>query len=504
MFQPNTIDRARKLRIDQGQTFAKWLAVGFCFLIPLTSAHAQDAEPRHWTTADGVRSAVKLELIEQDGRTVKLKRMDNGGIVTMHLSKLSKEDRAYVIEHRESAGASGASPDSGTDWPQWRGPGRDGKSAEVGLAESWPSGGPELLWTATGLGQGFSTPSVVGDRVYVLGTSGDTEQLFALDANGGSQIWQTPLGAIANGGGYKGPRGAPTIDGDRAYAIGSDGTLVSAAVSDGSIAWKTNLKRNHAGSDGHWAYAESPLIDGDKLICTPGGVQATMMALRKTNGSVVWKGSAAQLGAEYAGAGYSSPVVATIAGTRQYITFIHGGVVSFSAAAGRPLWHYDSPANGTANCSTPVVDGDLVFAASGYGTGGGQARISGRGNNWSVNETYFESKFQNHHGGYVLVDGHLYGTNDSTLLCMEWRSGRIKWQNRSVGKGSICYADGNLYVRGEGGAVALVGATPDGYREKGRFDQGERSGQPAWPHPVVAGGKLYLHDWDRLFCYRLK
>ena len=478
----------------------------FCLslLLLASAAGAQDAEPRHWTTADGVRSGVELQFVEQEGRTIKLKRMDNGGIVTMHLSRLSKADREYVKKVTANLVPTEAAKSPDGDWPQWRGPLRNGKSSETGLASQWPAGGPELLWTANGLGQGFSTPSVVGDRIYVLGTAGNSEQLFALDTNSGAEVWRTPLGSIADGGGYKGPRGAPTIDGDHAYAIGSDGTLVAAAIDDGSIAWSTNLKRNHGGSDGHWAYAESPLIDGEKLICTPGGNQATVMAFRKSNGAVIWKGSAGQLGAEYTGAGYSSPIVATIAGTRQYIAFIHGGVVGFEAQSGRPLWHYDSPANTTANCSTPVVDGNLVFAASAYGTGGGQARISGRGANWSVNETFFERRFENHHGGYVLVDGYLYGTNDSTLLCMDWRSGRIKWQNRSVGKGSVCFADGHLYVRGEGGAVALVEATPEGYRERGRFDQSERSGQPAWPHPVVAGGKLYLHDWDRLFCYQLK
>ena len=474
-----------------------------CLVCVTATLRAQDPEPRHWTTADGVRSSVQLRLVEQDGRTIKLKRLDNGGIVTMHLSRLSKADREYVsqldVNTRSADSTSGNS-----DWPQWRGALRDGKSGETGLVSPWPAGGPELVWTATGLGQGFSTPSLVGDRLYILGTSGETEQLIALDATSGGELWRSPLGVIADGGGYKGPRGAPTIDGDRAYAIGSDGTLASVSRGDGSIAWKTNLKQNHGGSDGHWAYAESPLIDGEQLICTPGGVQATMMALRKSNGSVVWKGSAGELGDGYTAAGYSSPIVANIGGTRQYVAFIHGGVVSFEARSGRPLWHYDSPANTTANCSTPIVDGDLVFAASGYGTGGGQARVTGRGTNWSVNETYFERKFQNHHGGYVLVDGHVYGTNDSSLLCMDWRSGRIKWQDRSVGKGSICFADGHLYVRGEDGAVALVEASPDGYREKGRFDQPNRSGQPAWPHPVVAGGRLYLHDWDRLFCYRLK
>ena len=204
------------------------------------------------------------------------------------------------------------------------------------------------------------------------------------------------------------------------------------------------------------------------------------------------------------GAGYSSVIAADVHGQRQYIQFLGRGVVGVAADDGRYLWRYDKPANGTANISTPVYHDGAVFAASAYGKGGGLARLTRDGDRVQAEEVYFNKKMQNHHGGMVLVGDHVYGTNGSSLLCVNFKTGKIAWQDRCVGKGSVAYADGHLYVRSESGPAALVEATPEGYKEKGRFNQPERSSQRAWPHPVIAGGKLYLRDWDRLFCYDIK
>jgi outer membrane protein assembly factor BamB len=394
------------------------------------------------------------------------------------------------------------------DWPGWRGPDRTDLSPETGLLKSWPAEGPKLLWKTTGLGGGFSTPSVAGGRIFLLGTKGRQELLIALDAKEGKQLWVTPVGAMA--GGHPGPRSTPTVDGERVYVISSDGKLVCADTK-GKVLWGKDLKADFAGKCGGWAYAESPLVDGDVLVCTPGGDKATLAALNKKNGDAIWKtavtglkASAGRRPRNYNTAAYSSVIVAELDGIRQYIQFLSGGVVGVAAKDGKLLWHYDHPANGTANCSTPIFRDSSVFAASGYGTGGGRARIVRDGTSFKADEVYFVKALQNHHGGMVLVGDAVYGTGSGTLLCVDFKTGKVNWQKRSVGKGSVAYADGRLYARSENGPVALVEATATGYREKGRFQQPDRSDKKAWAHPVIAGGRLYLRDWDILLCYDVK
>ena len=464
-----------------------------------TSLGAQDSSFRRWTTNKGQRSTVRLKVVEVLSRGVKLQREDNGKVVTMSFAQLSEQDREYL---KSMSGESAAPMTNGAgDWPQWRGPNRDGKSPATGLLDQWPSDGPNLVWNITGLGNGYSTPAIVGDRIYILGSEGNREFLFALSADDGSQIWKYALGEKIDAGGFKGPKGTPTVDGNNLYAIGSDGTLACVDAESGESRWTRNLKSDFGGQHGHWAYAESPLIDGDKLVCTPGG-QTAIVALNKNTGQPIWRSPIARFtGGGYTTAGYASTIAATLGGTKQYVAFLSGGVVGVSADKGEPLWRYDAPANGTANCSTPVASGNSVFAASGYNNGGGRADIVRGSGGWNAKEAYFQKKIQNHHGGFILHEGFIYGTNDSSLLCLDWRTGDIQWQERSVGKGSISFAEGNLYVRGESGAVALVEASPNGYNEKGRFNQPDRSNKKAWAHPVVADGKLYLHDDDRLLCF---
>jgi outer membrane protein assembly factor BamB len=384
------------------------------------------------------------------------------------------------------------------DWPQWRGPDRTGVSRETGLLKSWPAGGPRLAWKAPGVGGGYGTVSIVGGRVYGMGYQGGNEAVWCLDAANGNGVWSSPI-ARANhrGKGYdEGSRCTPTVDGRRLYVLGDSGDLACLEAADGRIVWKKDLVTDFGGRVPGWGYTESPLVDGDRVIVTPGGRQATLVALNKNTGDVVWKAVVP----EGDGAGYSSAIAADVGGQRQYIQFLAGGVVGVSAADGRFIWRYNDPANGTANISTPIYRDGHVFAASGYGTGGGLAKLTGS----SAAQVYFTKRMQNHHGGMVLVGDHLYGFDESNLTCLEWATGNVKWFNRSVGKGSVTYADGHLYARGERGPVALVEANPAAYVEKGRFDQPERTGKAAWSHPVVSGGRLYLRDQDVLLCYDVK
>ncbi len=392
------------------------------------------------------------------------------------------------------------------DWPAWRGSDRTGVSKEIGLLKQWPTDGPPLLWKIKGLGDGFSTPSVANGRIYVMGTrQGRNELVLCLDAKDGKELWSTHLGQMT--GGHPGPRCTPTVDGDRVYALSSDGKLACLDAATGEKKWGKDFRADFGGRAGGWAYAESPLIDGDVLVCTPGGDKATLATMNKRTGDVLWKAELASLSGQkrsYTTAGYSSVIVAETGGVKQYVQFLHGGVVGVAAGDGKLLWHYDKPANGTANCSTPIFRDGCVFAASAYGNGGGLARITREGTDFAAKEEYFLKVMQNHHGGMILIGDHVYGTGAATLLCVDFKTGKIAWNERSVGKGSVAFADGHLYVRSENGPLALVEATPTGYKEKGRFNQPDRSDKKAWPHPVIAGGKLYVRDWDTLLCYDVR
>jgi prepilin-type processing-associated H-X9-DG protein len=279
-----------------------------------------------------------------------------------------------------------------------------------------------------------------------------------------------------------------------------NGHLLCLDVATGKIRWQKDLLKDFQGSVGGWGYSESPLIDGDKLICTPGGRTATLVALNKKTGALLWKASVP----EGDPAAYSSVIAAEVDGQRQYIQFLSRGVVGVAAADGKFLWRYDSPANGTANCSTPIYHEHRVFAASGYGTGGGSVKLSRNGTTTKAEEVYFTHNMKNHHGGMVLVNGYLYGSDEGMLSCLDFKTGEVMWEDRHPGKGSIAYGDGHLYYRNEGGPIVLVEANPKKYVECGRFEQPDRSGHAAWPHPVIANGKLYIRDQDVLLCYDVK
>jgi outer membrane protein assembly factor BamB len=391
------------------------------------------------------------------------------------------------------------------DWPQWRGVHRDGVSGDTGLLKQWSKEGPPLVWKATGLGAGYSSVSVAGGRIFTMGERKDPKKpngpeetvVLALDENGGKLLWARRIGARYG----DGPRSTPTVDGDRVYALSAQGDLMCLEAATGKPRWEKNLPKDFGGQVGGWHYSESVLIDGDRLICTPGGPKATLVALDKKSGDTIWKAKFPDGGER---AEYSSVIIANVGGQKQYIQFLRHGVVGIKADDGTFLWRYEHPANDTANCATPVYQDGRVFAASAYGTGGGLARLTRAGDETTAKEVYFVREMQNHHGGMVLVDGYLYGEGGGQLTCIEFKSGQVKWREGRPGKGSIAYADGRLYYRSEGGPVTLVEANPRKYVERGRFEQPQRGNGPTWAHPVIANGKLYLRHADLLFCYDVK
>jgi outer membrane protein assembly factor BamB len=582
-----------------------------------------------------------------------------------------------------------AAPAQPFDWPQWQGPDRNAMSRETGLLKEWPKDGPPLAWKATALGGGDSAPSIAAGRIYGMANRGEDEVVWALSEADGKPVWVSRLGPAVNQRmtqSKEGPACTPTVDGERLYVMGLGGDVSCLQVSDGKIIWQRSLTRDFGGRVPMWSFRESPLVDGDKVICTPGAQDAMLVALDKLTGKTLWKtvvppgsgGEAASTGspaggtgnfggfslaagvapqmfaqadankdqklarAEFialadawfdrldpeksgkvtgeqfaerfydavpraqnagtpdpsaqgqrrpsrstapaffapadadkdgsltrlelkatftkwydqwdtdkaetlseekfragltavlpqpatgggggrggfgggggSGAAYASIIAINFEGQRQYVQLTAKGLVGVAAADGKFLWRYDRAANGMGiNCSTPVYQDGLVFAASAYGAGGGAVKLAKDANGGiKAEEVYFTRKMQSHHGGVIVLDGCLYGSNGGNeggyIICLDFKTGNVLWDGRDVperpaGKGSIAFADGRLYYRTEKGAVLLIEPSPKEYRERGRIDQPERTRLPAWAHPVIANGKLYIRDQDVLFCYDVK
>jgi outer membrane protein assembly factor BamB len=396
------------------------------------------------------------------------------------------------------------------DWPQWQGPARDNRSGETGLLRTWPESGPKLLWKAQGLGGGYSAPSIAAGRILGMSYRGDDEVVWALDERTGKELWATRIAAANRKVDYhEGSRCTPTTDGDRLYALGVSGDLVCLQVPSGKLLWQKNLIKDFGGTLPYYreayGYTESPLVDGERVVVTPGEPKHTIVALDKHTGKLLMSASVPETGKGSSRADYASLVVGTAAGRRQYVAFLHGGLVGVAADDGALLWRYDKPSSGIVNCNTPILHDGLVFDSSGYGKGCGLVRLTRAGDTVRAEEVYFTRRMKNLHGGMVLVDGYVYGGSEPGLLvCLDFRTGLPGWSTRTPGNGSIAYADGHLYYRNERGPMRLVEANPKGYVEKGRFDPPHRSRHRAWSHPVTANGRLYLRDQDVLLCYDVK
>lgn len=395
------------------------------------------------------------------------------------------------------------------DWPQWRGPDRDGISRETGLLKEWPKEGPKLLWQINDLGSGYATPSVSGDRIYLLGNKGlEDEFVSALDAKTGKRIWSSRIGKVGNpdqNPNYAAARSTPTVDGAALYALGSDGDLVCLETATGKVRWHKSLRSDFGGIPGTWAYSESPLIDGNVLACTPGGTDATIVALDKRNGAVIWKSAVPGGGM----AGYASLIVTTAGKIKQYIAYTANGLVGVDAKTGRFLWKYDRTKGPLGmSMQTPVARDGYVYSGAGR-VGGGAVRLNAVGETVKAEEVYFDPGLPAAIGGEVLIGDYLYGSSQTALMSVEFKTGKVQWSERSIAPASLCFADGMLYLHGEGGDMALVEATSGAYRERGRFappNQPKRKNQmeKSWVYPVVANGRLYIRDLDMLWCYDVK
>lgn len=384
------------------------------------------------------------------------------------------------------------------DWPQFRGPKRDGHAAPQKLLRQWPTTGPQLLWTAEGLGAGYSGLAVVGDRIVTMGLIGEDEMVLSRRLSDGQEIWRTRIGPAYRQDIGDGPRSTPTVVGDAVFALGASGDLACLDLNTGQIVWHRQILKEFDASNITWGISESPLVVGQHVIVTPGGRKGTMVALDKISGATLWTAKDPRL--EVEPAGYASPILYSVAGNEQVATFTSLGAFAVRLRDGKFVWRYDKVANGTANIATPVYSAGHLFYSSDYGQGCALLRLQGD----RVQEVYFNKNLKNHHGGVVAIDGHLYGFDSSVLVCVEMASGKQKWKDRSVGKGSLSVADGMLYLLSEDGVVGLVRPSPTKYEEVSRFSLPSRSDQRTWTYPVIAHGRLLLRDQDRLFCYHVK
>ena len=404
-------------------------------------------------------------------------------------------------------------PVGAADWPQWQGPDRDAMSGETGLLQEWTPDGPPLAWRVDGLGGGDSAPSVADGRIFGMAHRDDDEVVWALSETDGGPLWVTRLGPVSREGrspSQEGPGATPTVDGERLYVMGLAGNVACLKVEDGTIVWQRRLQDDFGAELPPWSFRESPLVDGDRVIVTPGAEGATLVALDKLTGETLWKSAVP----DHPTAAYSSAIAIDFDGQRQYVQFTAKGVIGVAASDGTFLWRYDAPANSHGiNISTPLHHQGQVFAASAYGTGGGLVRLRRNADGGvQAEEVFFTKDMKNHHGGMILFDGTLYGANGGNaggfLVALDFESGETRWNQRRDGrhapKGAVAFADGRLYYRTEEGPMLLIEPSAEQYLERGRFEQPDRSDKPAWAHPVIANGRLYLRDQGVLLAYDIR
>lgn len=457
--------------------------------------------------------------------------------------------------------ASSFGPLQAADWPQWQGVDRTAVSTETGLLQEWPEEGPPLAWRIEGLGGGDSAPAVVDGRLYGLSNRDGQEIVWCLSEADGSEVWTASLGPAVEQErrqSKEGPGGTPTVSGSHLYVIGMGGRVACLNL-EGDVVWQRSLVEDFGGLVPAWSYRESPLVDGEQVICTPGASDALLVALNAQTGETIWQtqgpaeeeppteqaapprpqlqrpqlqrpqaGAATDQepqpqgerggrpfggrggrgrGGPRSGAGYSSVIAIDAAGHRQYLQMTAKALVGVDAADGTLLWQYKAPANPMGiNCSTPLAQDGLVFAASAYGTGGGAVKLAATDDGGvSAEEVYFSPRMQNHHGGMIVIDGALYGAHGGNeggfMTCLDFQTGEVLWRDREGPKGALAMADGMLYLRAEDGGLFLIEPSKEKLLIRGRFEQPDRRSPPAWAHPVIANGKLYIRDQDLLLCY---
>jgi outer membrane protein assembly factor BamB len=391
-------------------------------------------------------------------------------------------------------------PAAAADWPQWLGPSRDGISTETGLLKTWPEGGPPLLWQCNGIGAGYSSASVSGGTIYATGILDDGfGYLFAISLDG-SVKWQQRYGKEPDGGGYHGSRTTPTIDEGRVFLMSGAGEVVACDAASGKQLWKVDTVAKFGAKQLRWDITESLLVDGPRLICTPGGKEAAVVALDKKTGATVWTSNAPD-----DASGYCSPILLEREGRRVLVTMTARWAIGLDADQGKLLWQHPFPNKYGVNAVTPVVEGNLLFitASSSYDSQGVMLELSPDGS--SVTQLWQNPQVGSKHHGVILKDGYLYAVGDGRhrkLHCLEARSGKLLWQSPSLGRATTMYADGMLYIYSEKGSLTLAEASSSGYKASGQLEVTAGSGEH-WAYPIIANGRLYVRHGEVLLAYRI-
>ncbi len=469
-------------------------------LILLTASSLQ---ARTWTQAASGKS-IEAELVKVEGGKVTLK-MSNGREYVLDATSLSAGDQTFLKEAKSSSGSAAG----GADWPNFRGPNLDGISPDTGLLKEWPEEGPKQLWTYNEAGMGYSGFSVAGGKLYTMGTRGSDVTVVCINVADGSEVWAKEIGnddqkGYSAGWGH-GPRSTPTVSDGLVFALGPKGSFACLEAETGKKVWSKDYVSDFGGKSGGWGFSASPLVDGDHVILAPGGNDAGIVCLEKASGKTVWKASDVTPGK----AEYATIIPCEINGTKQYVRLFEQELVGVAAEDGKLLW--SSPWGGkTAVIPTPIVDGNQIYVASGYGVG---CKLVEIGSDNTAKDVWSNKTMKNHHGGVIKVGDHLYGFSDGGgLICQNWDDGEMVWNEKGqyLSKGSVHVADGNLYALNEGdGSLTLAVASSKGFEEKGRFTLSPQSSNrnpqgKVWTHPLVIGGKLFLRDQEHIVCYDVK
>jgi outer membrane protein assembly factor BamB len=397
-------------------------------------------------------------------------------------------------------------------WPTFRGPGRTSTAPDKNLLDKWPDEGPKQVWKTTGAGRGYSSLAIVDGKIYTLGDAPSTaedkdEYIVCFNESDGKPLWKQKTGEAWDEGqpNWQSSRSTPTVDGDRVYVLTPRGVLYCWKTT-GEGLWHKDLKKDFDGKKAdQWGYSESVTIDGDKLICTPGGPTNTMLALDKVTGEKGWSTSRP----EDRGAGHSSIVIANIGGTRVYVQSTGSGGMGVRASDGKLLWTFDIDRT-TAVIPTPIIRGDLVFWVAGYGRGGALLKqVPAPDHDVKMEVVYpLKPELANKHGGVVLVGDYLYGDSEDRgiMWCAELMTGKVQWKSRGPGKDStsMVVADGHLYAHYANGVMALVKASPTAFEAVNHFEVPGSGDRPSWSHPVILDGKLYVREGDVINCYDVK
>ena len=380
------------------------------------------------------------------------------------------------------------------EWPQWRGPKRNGLSSETGLLTRWPPEGPRVLWKIPG-GEGFSSLAISENRVYTLIDRGNAEWVLCLDTGTGQDLWRVrSADSYQEPQGGNGPRSTPTVDGPRLYTLGATGVLLCLDKKTGEMLWRRSILADFDAANLHWGVSTSPLVEGDLLLVNVGGPGASVVAFNKYTGKVVWKD-------HHDVAGYSSPIAITVDGVREIVFFGGRSIMGLSPDDGELHWRHPWITLSDMNIATPIFSNPFLFISSGRGTGSGLLRLSRKGKQVHAEVQRTSKVMQSHFSSCVLVGKYVYGFDNTILKCIRLEDGEVMWADRSVGKGSLISAQGHLFIVGEGGDIGVAEATPEGYREHGRLRILEYK---SWTPPALASGKLYLRDEKHIACLDLR